>query len=111
MCSFTIQGRSFIIGGEKNSVAGDNRYRNFEVKQGRVQELDRLQFPFNEGRCTTFGTPYPRVLACGGACQTFFAPLNLGQFCIFFEAYVVSLSTSVVGPVWSKKINQLFFRI
>lgn len=66
MCSFTIQGRSFMIGGEKNSVAGDNRFRNFEIKQGRVQELEKLQFPFNEGRCTTYGAPYPRVLACGG---------------------------------------------
>ena len=66
MCSFTIQGRNFMIGGEKNSVSGDNRYRNFEIKQGRVNELERLSFPFNEGRCVTYGAPYERVLACGG---------------------------------------------
>ena len=67
MCSFTIQGRSYMIGGEKNSVAGDNRFRNYEIKQGRVVELDALQFPFNEGRCVVYGSPYPRVLACGGS--------------------------------------------
>merc|ERR1712110_109602 len=69
MCSFTLKGKRYIIGGYGNEDASEVR-RQYLVEGNEVKELEKLQFQFRNGQCLNYDDEHVLLTAAWNQHET-----------------------------------------